>query len=122
MSSNRILVIIIILVLSGATVIMMQYASLRQVELLEQDAYRQVKAMEIRQAQIKLKLAEKIKNDAIEAARKANAEAQIAERIARQEIQKAVEASKEKEAEFHVMQETPQATEGTLTTSAENAP
>ena len=48
MNSNRVLIIVIILVLGGTAVVIQQYASIRQVEILEQAAFQRVKGLVFR--------------------------------------------------------------------------
>lgn len=105
MNSNRVLVLVIILVISGAAVIMQQYAAIQQVERLEQEAFIRVKTMEVRQAQMKIRIAEKMKLEAIEVARKANAEIQMADQIASEEIRKAKEEAQRMAIKLKAMEE-----------------
>ena len=105
MNSNRVLVLVIILVVAGASVVIQQYAAIQQVERLEQEAFIRVKTMEIRQAQMKIQAAEKMKLEAIEAARKANAEIQMADQIASEEIRKAKEETQRMAVKLKAMEE-----------------
>ena len=109
MNSNRVLVLVIILVVAGAAVVIQQYAAIQQVERLEQEAFIRVKTMEIRQAQMKIQAAEKMKLEAIEAARKANAEIQMADQIASEEIRKAKEETQRMAVKLKAMEEAAQA-------------
>ena len=105
MKSNRVLILVIILVVAGAAVVIQQFTSMQQVERLEQEAFIRVKTMEVRQAQMKIQVAEKMKLEAIEAARKANTEIQMANQIAREEIRKANEETKRMAAKLKAMEE-----------------
>ena len=105
MKSNRVLVLVVILVVAGAAVVIQQYAAIQQVERLEQEAFIRVKTMEIRQAQMKIQAAEKMKLEAIEAARKANAEIQIAS----EEIRKAKKETQRMAVKLKAMEEAAQA-------------
>ena len=109
MKSNRVLVLVVILVVAGAAVVIQQYAAIQQVERLEQEAFIRVKTMEIRQAQMKIQAAEKMKLEAIEAARKANAEIQMADQIASEEIRKAKEETQRMAVKLKAMEEAAQA-------------